>query len=39
MARFVIPPLEDYLQKNYTLILSEEYFRLFLRNDVKPAAN
>jgi 4-amino-4-deoxy-L-arabinose transferase-like glycosyltransferase len=37
MARFVIPPLEEYLQKNYTLILSEEYFRLFIRNDLKTA--
>jgi len=36
MARFVIPALEEYLQKNYTLVLSEEYFRLFLRNDLKP---
>lgn len=35
MARFVIPPLEEYLQKHYTLILSEEYFRLFIRNDLK----
>src|SRR6266498_1477222 len=35
MARFVIPPLEEYLQKNYTLVLSEEYFRLFIRNDLK----
>ena len=39
MARFVIPPLEEYLQKNYTLILSEEYFRLFLRNDLKTVTN
>jgi hypothetical protein len=39
MARFVIPPLEEYLQKNYTLILSEEYFRLFLRNDLKAVTN
>jgi len=39
MARFVIPPLEEYLQKNYTLILSEEYFRLFIRNDLKTATN
>lgn len=39
MARFVIPALEEYLQKNYTLILSEEYFRLFLRNDLKTATN
>jgi hypothetical protein len=39
MARFVIPPLEEYLQKNYTLVLSEEYFRLFIRNDLKTATN
>jgi hypothetical protein len=35
MARFEIPALEEYLQENYTLILSAEYFRLFLRNDLK----
>jgi 4-amino-4-deoxy-L-arabinose transferase-like glycosyltransferase len=39
MARFVIPPLEEYLQKNYTLILSEEYFRLFIRNDLETLTN
>ncbi len=39
IARFEIPGLEAYLQKNYTLILSEEYFRLFLRNDIKPVNN
>ncbi len=39
IARFQIPALEDYLQKNYTLILSPEYFRLFLRNDIKPISN
>jgi 4-amino-4-deoxy-L-arabinose transferase-like glycosyltransferase len=39
MARFVIPPLEEYLQKNYTLVLSEEYFRLFIRNDLKTLIN
>ncbi len=39
MARFVIPPLEEYLQKNYTLVLSEEYFRLFIRNDLKTVTN
>jgi 4-amino-4-deoxy-L-arabinose transferase-like glycosyltransferase len=39
MARFVIPPLEEYLQKNYTLVLSEEYFRLFIRNDLKTVMN
>ncbi len=38
MARFEIPALEKYLQENYTLILSVEYFRLFLRNDLVPAA-
>lgn len=38
MARFEIPALEEYLQKNYTLILSVEYFRLFLRNDLIPAS-
>jgi 4-amino-4-deoxy-L-arabinose transferase-like glycosyltransferase len=36
MARFTIPALEDYLKKNYTLIYSPEYFRLFLRNDLTP---
>ena len=36
IARFTIPVLEDYLQKNYTLIYSPEYFRLFLRNDLAP---
>lgn len=37
MARFTIPALEAYLQENYTLILTEEFFRLFIRNDLKPA--
>jgi len=37
MARFEIPALEAYLQENYTLILSVEFFRLFIRNDLKPA--
>ena len=37
MARFDIPPLEAYLEQNYRLILSVEYFRLFLRNDLTPA--
>jgi hypothetical protein len=37
IARFTIPALEDYLQKNYTLIYSPEYFRLFLRNDLAPS--
>lgn len=36
MARFTIPALEAYLQENYTLILTEEYFRLFIRNDLEP---
>lgn len=39
IARFQIPALEEYLQKNYTQILSVEYFRLFLRNDIKPIGN
>jgi len=39
MARFEIPALEAYVQENYTLILDVEYFRLFLRNDIKPAAD
>lgn len=34
MARFEIPALEAYLQENYTLVLSVEFFRLFLRNDL-----
>jgi 4-amino-4-deoxy-L-arabinose transferase-like glycosyltransferase len=34
IARFTIPVLEEYLQQNYTLIYSPEYFRLFLRNDL-----
>ena len=34
IARFTIPALEEYLQKNYTLIYSPEFFRLFLRNDL-----
>lgn len=38
MARFEIPPLESYLQEHYTLILSVEYFRLFLRSDLKSAS-
>jgi len=39
IARFEIPALEDYLKENYKLILSVEYFRLFLRNDLKTATN
>lgn len=38
MARFQIPALEAYLQEHYTLILSVEFFRLFLRNDIQPIA-
>ncbi|HEX5810344.1 MAG TPA: hypothetical protein VFY25_16865, partial [Anaerolineales bacterium] len=38
MARFDIPILEAYLEENYRLILSVEYFRLFLRNDLTPAS-
>jgi 4-amino-4-deoxy-L-arabinose transferase-like glycosyltransferase len=37
IARFEIPALEAYLQENYTLISSVEYFRLFIRNDLKTA--
>jgi 4-amino-4-deoxy-L-arabinose transferase-like glycosyltransferase len=37
MARFNFPSLEAYLQENYTPILSVEYFRLFIRNDLAPA--
>jgi hypothetical protein len=36
MARFHLPALEAYLQEHYTLILSAEFFRLFLRNDIQP---
>jgi hypothetical protein len=36
MARFEIPALEAYLKENYTLILTVEYFRLFVRNDLQP---
>jgi hypothetical protein len=36
IARFRIPALEVYLKENYTLILSAEYFRLFIRSDLKP---
>lgn len=39
IARFEIPALEKYLQENYTLIVSVEYFRLFIRNDLKTATN
>ncbi|HZJ24475.1 MAG TPA: hypothetical protein VFD54_14245, partial [Anaerolineales bacterium] len=37
MARFEIPALEAYLQENYTLVLSVEFFRLFIRNDLNLA--
>lgn len=35
MARFEIPGLEAYLKEHYTLIASPEFYRLFLRNDIK----
>ena len=38
MARFEIPALEAYLREHYTLMLSPEFYRLFLRNDLVPAA-
>jgi hypothetical protein len=34
IARFEIPALEQYLLEHYTLILSRDYLRLFLRNDL-----
>ena len=37
MARFVISPLEAYLAEHYKLVLSKEFFRLFIRNDLAPA--
>lgn len=39
MARFEIPALEEYLQNNYTLVLSVEFFRLFVRNDLALKVN
>jgi hypothetical protein len=36
MARFNIPALETYLQENYTLVVSPEFYRLFVRNDLDP---
>jgi hypothetical protein len=39
IARFEIPALEEYLKENYTLITSVEYFRLFIRNDLRTATN
>jgi hypothetical protein len=36
IARFEIPALEEYLCDKYTEILSVEFFRLFLRNDLAP---
>jgi 4-amino-4-deoxy-L-arabinose transferase-like glycosyltransferase len=36
MGRFTIPALEAHLQENYTLVLTEEFFRLFIRNDLDP---
>jgi 4-amino-4-deoxy-L-arabinose transferase-like glycosyltransferase len=38
IARFHLPRLEDYVQEHYTLVLSVEFFRLFLRSDIQPAA-
>jgi 4-amino-4-deoxy-L-arabinose transferase-like glycosyltransferase len=35
IARFEIPALEAYLEENYTLVLSVEFFRLFIRNDLR----
>lgn len=35
MARFVIPELDAYLKEHYTLVASPEFFRLFVRNDLK----
>jgi len=35
MARFEIPALETYLDEHYKLVLSVEFFRLFLRNDLE----
>ncbi len=34
MARFTIPSLEIYLNEHYKLVVSEEVFRLFIRNDL-----
>jgi len=36
MARFEIPTLEAYLKENYTLVSTEEFFRLFVRKDLAP---
>jgi 4-amino-4-deoxy-L-arabinose transferase-like glycosyltransferase len=36
IARFQIPAVEEYVQEHYKLILSVEFFRLFLRNDLQP---
>ena len=36
IARFNIPVLEEYVQENYTLVEAEEFFRLYIRNDLKP---
>jgi hypothetical protein len=38
MGRFVIPALETYLKKNYTLVMDPGYLRLFVRNDLNPVA-
>lgn len=34
IGRFDMPIIEDYIQKNYTEILSVEFLRLYLRNDL-----
>ena len=36
IARFHIPALEEYVQEHYTLVEAEEFFRLFIRKDLKP---
>lgn len=36
MARFEIPSLETYLAEHYKLVSSEEFIRLFIRNDLAP---
>ena len=38
IARFDIPALDAYLKENYTLVLSVEYFQLFIRNDLAPTS-
>ena len=34
MARFTMPNLIAYLQENYTLVISPEFFNLYIRNDL-----